>query len=73
MVKRVKKDVLSHFSELGLLDRLDMHIVRVLNVFQHLATLPSHGGLLKNHKIAVLSDPKSQKIGLAMSRSLKSK
>ena len=61
MVKIVKQDVLGHFLELGLLDRLDIVYCYSPKCFQHLATLPSHGGLLKNHKIAVLSDPTSQK------------
>ena len=38
-----------------------LHIVIVLNAFQHSATLPGHEGSFKNHESAFLSDPKSKK------------
>ena len=34
-----------------------------LNDFEHLATLPGHGGSFKSHKNAFLNDPKCQKQG----------
>ena len=40
-----------------------LHIVIVLNVFDHFATLPGHAGSFKNQKNAFLNDPKSQKRG----------
>ena len=42
---------------------LVLHIVIVINVFQHSASLPGHEGSLKNHKIAFLNDPKGLKSG----------
>ena len=118
MIQRAKKDVLGHFLEFGLLDRLDiaycdsikcfptfgniarscriiqkskkisfewskepknrfltifwslvfwidsvLHIVIVLNIFQHLATLPCHDGSFKNPKNAFFNHQKSQKRG----------
>ena len=48
-----------------LVDRINLilHIVIVLNVFDHFATLPSHAGSFKNQNKAFLNDPKSQKRG----------
>ena len=42
---------------------LVLHIVIVLNVFQHSATLPGHDGSVKNPQNAFLNDPKCQKGG----------
>ena len=39
-----------------------LHIVIVLNAFQHSATLPGHEGPFKKHNIAFLNDLESQKI-----------
>ena len=42
---------------------LILHIVIVLNVYQHSAMLPGQAGSFKNQKNAFLNDPKSQKRG----------
>ena len=56
------KKVFGRFLEFGLLGRLDiLHIMIILNVFQHLTRLPGHGGSFKNHKNTVLNDPKCKK------------
>ena len=38
-------------------------IVVVLDILQHLSTLPCHEGSFKDHKNAFMNDPKSQKGG----------
>ena len=40
---------------------LILHIVMVVNVFRHLATLPGHEGSFKNRKNAFLNDPMCRK------------
>ena len=40
-----------------------LHNKKVLNEFQHSATLPGHDGSYKNSQNAFLNDPKSQKGG----------
>ena len=41
-----------------------LHIVVILNVFDHFETLTGHAGSFKNQKNAFLNDPKSQNRGL---------
>ena len=58
-----KKRFLAIFWSLVCWIDLILHMVIVLNDFQHLAMLPGQEESLKSHKNAVLNDPKSQKRG----------
>ena len=51
MIQRAQKEVSGHLMELGLLDDLILHIVIVLNVFQHKATLSGHDNYSKIQKV----------------------
>ena len=61
--KEPKNTFLAIFWSLDCLIGMILHIVIVLDIFQHFATLPCHEGSFKNHKNAFLNDPKSQKWG----------
>ena len=58
-----ERGVLATFLSLVCWINLILHIVIVLKVFDHFATLPGHAGSFKNQKNAFLNDPKSQKRG----------
>ena len=55
------KRLLAYFWSLVSWTDLILHIVTLLNVFQHQATLPGHERLFNDHKNAFLNQPKSQK------------
>ena len=57
------KQVFAIFSSLAPPMDLILYIMIVLNVFQHLTTLPDYEGSFKCHKYAFLNDPKRQKRG----------
>ena len=54
---------MANFSILAPQIDLILHIVIVLSVFQHMATLPGHEGSFKKPRNAFLNDPKSPKRG----------
>ena len=60
MIQRARKEVFGLFWSSVCWVDLIFHIVIVLNVFHHFATLPGHEGSFKNHN-AFLNDPKCQK------------
>ena len=61
MIQIAKNEVFGLFLEFGPLERLDMAIVVIVNIFQHLQMSPGHGGSFKYHENAFLNDLKWQK------------
>ena len=49
MIQRARKTFLAIFWSLDCLIGMILHIVIVLDIFQHLATLPCHEGSFENH------------------------
>ena len=58
--KEPKKRFLAIFLSLVCWNDLILHIMIVLNVFQHSTRLPDHEGSFKCHRNSFLNDPKSQ-------------